>query len=156
MRLYFKQRFFSWFDSYDIFDDSETVIYTVKGVPSWGHCLHIYDAYDNKVGTVKEEILTFLPKFAMYVDDQYVGQIKKEFTFFKPKFTLDCNGWEINGDFWQWEYDVLDRGRLIMHASKEFWHFTDFYVLDVEDPRDQLYALMIVLAIDAAKCSSGD
>ena len=77
MRLYFKQRFFSWFDSYDIYDEEERTVYTVKGVPSWGHCLHIYDANENQVGTVKEEILTFLPKFAMFVHDMYIGQIKK-------------------------------------------------------------------------------
>ena len=128
----------------------------MKGALSWGHCLHIYDADDNHVGTVKEEILTFLPKFAMYVHDLYIGQIKKEFTFFKPRFTLDCNGWEVNGDFLEWQYDVLDNGRPIMHVTKEFWHFTDFYVLDIEEPQNQLYALMIVLAVDAAKCSSGN
>ena len=31
MRLYFKQRFFSWFDSYDIYDEAGNVVYTVEG-----------------------------------------------------------------------------------------------------------------------------
>ena len=32
MKLYFKQRFFSWFDSYDIYDyDTGDVVYTVEG-----------------------------------------------------------------------------------------------------------------------------
>ena len=46
----------------------------------------------NHIGTVREEVLTFLPRFALYLGDQYMGQIKKEFTFFKPRFTLDCGG----------------------------------------------------------------
>ena len=29
MRLIFKQRFFSWFDSYDIYDEAGNVVYTV-------------------------------------------------------------------------------------------------------------------------------
>ena len=42
--MLFKQRFFSWFDSYDIYDESGCVLYTVRGQLSWGHCLKIFDA----------------------------------------------------------------------------------------------------------------
>lgn len=37
MRLLFKQRLFSWFDSYDIFDENNNVVFTVKGQLAWGH-----------------------------------------------------------------------------------------------------------------------
>ncbi|MDD2214801.1 MAG: hypothetical protein PHR21_09730 [Oscillospiraceae bacterium] len=36
------------------------------------------------------------------------------------------------------------------------FHLTDTYVIDVADPRDALLCLMIVLAIDAEKCSRND
>ena len=41
MRLLFRQRFFSWFDSYDIYNENEETVYTVKGQLSIGHCLAI-------------------------------------------------------------------------------------------------------------------
>ena len=45
MKLCFKQRFFSWFDSYDIYDASTgATAFTVEGKLAWGHCLHILDA----------------------------------------------------------------------------------------------------------------
>ena len=40
----FKQRLFSWFDSYDIYDEAGNSVYVVKGQLSWGHKLVIYDA----------------------------------------------------------------------------------------------------------------
>jgi len=40
-----------------------------------------------------------------------------------------------------------------MTASKELFRLTDTYVIDVINPQDALLSLMIVLAIDAAKCS---
>lgn len=43
MKLLFKQRFFSWFDSYDIYNEDGQVIYQVEGKLSWGHKLVIYD-----------------------------------------------------------------------------------------------------------------
>lgn len=61
MKLLFKQRFFSWFDSYDIYNEAGDTVYVVKGQLSWGHCLKIFDSLGNELGTVRERVLTFLP-----------------------------------------------------------------------------------------------
>ena len=153
MRLYFKQRFFSWFDSYDIYGEDGAVAYTVEGKLAWGHCLHILDAAGRHIATVKERVLTFLPKFEMYVGENYIGCIEKEFTFFKPRFTIDCRGWDVEGSFLEWDYTIRSGGRTVATVSKELFHWTDTYVIDVADPADALHALMVVLAIDAEKCS---
>ena len=157
MKLLFKQRFFSWFDSYDIYNEAGETVYTVQGQLAWGHCLKIYDARGVEIGTVRERILTFLPKFEMYLGDRYVGCISKEFTFFRPRFHIDCNGWHIDGDWFEWDYQILNNaGRMIAYVSKQLFNFTDTYVIDVEDPQNALCALMLVLAIDAEKCSRRD
>ena len=103
MKLLFKQRFFSWFDSYDIYNEAGQTVYTVKGQLAWGHCLKIYDAQGREIGTVKERVFTFLPKFEMYLGDRYIGCISKEFTFLFPKYHIDCNGWQVDGDWLEWD-----------------------------------------------------
>lgn len=154
MKLLFKQRFFSWFDSYDIYDEAGNTVFTVEGKFSWGHRLHILDAKGIHIGTVQERVFTFLPKFELYVNERYVGEIRKEFTFFKPQFTLDCNGWQVDGDFFQWDYEITGAaGHQIAFISKELFHLTDTYQMTIHNPADALYVLMIVLAIDAVKCS---
>lgn len=157
MKLLFRQRFFSWFDSYDIYDEAGRTVYTVEGKLSWGHRLEIYGPAGDHLGTVKEEVLTFLPRFALYIGEEHLGCIRKEFTFFRPRFQLDCSGWQVEGNFLEWDYTVVDRaGGLVMQASKELFHWTDTYTLDIVRPEDALLCLMIVLAIDAAKCSAGN
>ena len=154
MKLIFKQRFFSWLDSYDVTDEAGNIIYTVRGEIAWGHLLRIYDAAGDEVGSVKERILTFLPKFEMYLKDNYLGSINKELSFFKPKFNIDCKGWRVEGDWFEWDYDILDgSGRRVATVSKELWKWTDTYVIDVVNGEDALCALMLVIAIDAEKCS---
>ena len=154
MKLLFKQRFFSWFDSYDIYDEAGNTVYTVKGQLAWGHCLKIYDARGVEIGTVKERILTWLPKFEMYLDDRYIGCISKELSFFRPKYNIECNGWHVEGDWLEWDYTIFhSSGNPIASVSKELWKWTDTYVIDVRNPQDALCALMLVLAIDAEKCS---
>lgn len=156
MRLLFKQRFFSWFDSYDVFDENGDTVYVVKGELSWGHRLQIYDAGGRPIGRVQERVLTWLPKFELYIDERPVGEIQKEFTLLRPKFHLDCNGWTVEGDFWEWDYAVMDGAREVMRLSKELWNWTDTYTMDIDRPEDALYCLMIVLAIDAVKCSQNN
>lgn len=85
MRLLFKQRMFTWFDSYDIYDDAGHTIYTVEGKLSWGHRLVIYNAMREEIGEIREEVFTFLPRFRMYMNGSCIGFIEREFTFFKPK-----------------------------------------------------------------------
>ena len=97
MRLLFKQRFFSWFDSYDIYDEAGNTVFTVEGKLAWGHCLHILNVAGEHIGTVQQRVLTFLPKFELYIGEEYYGCICKEFTFFTPRFTLECSDWEMNG-----------------------------------------------------------
>ena len=154
MKLLFKQRFFSWFDTYDIYDESGNTVFVVKGEVAWGHLLRIYDAKGNEVGYIKEKFFSWLPKFEMYINDRYAGCISKEFSFWKPKFNIDYNGWYVQGNWLEWDYTILnDSNQQVANVSKEPWRWTDTYVIDVHDSQDVLYALMLVLAIDAEKCS---
>ncbi len=154
MRLYFKQRFFSWLDSYDIYGENGETVFTVEGKLSWGHCLHVLDAQGAHIATLQEKVFTFLPQFEIYIHDEYVGCIKKEFTFFKPQFTIDCNDWEVDGEWMEWDYRIESpTAGHIAAISKELLNWTDTYVIDVPDPDNALGALMVVLAIDAEKCS---
>lgn len=154
MKLLFKQRVFSWLDSYDIYDEAGNTVYTVKGQLAWGHVLKIFDANGKEVGTVKQRIFTWLPKFEMYRGEHYIGSINKEFTFFKPKFNIDYNGWKVEGDWFEWDYSIFNSlGQTVATVTKELWNWSDTYTIDVCNPDDALYALMLVLAIDAEKCS---
>lgn len=157
MRLLFKQRFFSWFDSYDIFDEAGTPVYKVKGQLSWGHCLKIFNANGAEIGMVKERIFTWLPRFEIYSFGTRIGSIRRKFTFFRPKYEIDYCGWEADGDFWEWDYSIKNgRGEEVAAVSKKLLSWTDTYVIDVVNPADALNALMLVLAIDAEKCSRKD
>ena len=154
MKLLFKQRMFSWFDSYDIYNEAGETVSEVRGELSWGHCMRIYDARGNEVGMVNQKIFTFLPTFEIYLGGRPVGSISKEFSLFTPKYDIDFNGWHIEGNFFEWDYEIYDcDGQIIATGSNELFNWTDTYSINVHNSRDALCALMLVLAIDAEKCS---
>ena len=154
MKLLFKQRFFSWFDSYDIYNEAGETVYTVKGELAWGHLLRIYDTYGNELGVVKQKVLTWLPKFEIFLNGEYAGCINKEFSWFSPKFHIDFKGWKVSGDWLEWDYSIYDSmGRCVAVIAKELFNWTDTYSININDPQDALCVLTLVLAIDAEKCS---
>lgn len=154
MKLLFKQRVFSWLDSYDIYDENERPVFRVKSKLSWGHLLKIYDRFDREVGTVKQKVITILPKFELYEGTRLLGTINKELAFFKHCYSFDYNGWTAEGDIMAWDYQILDvSGELVATVSKELFHIGDTYTLDIVEDENALQVLMFVLAIDAEKCS---
>lgn len=152
MKLLFKQRMFSWFDSYDIYDEAGDTVYTVKGQLSWGKCLKIFDRNENEVATVQQRLFSWLPTYEVYIGEEYVGCVKKEFSFFAPRFTIDFKGWDVEGNYFEWDYEIYDEtGDFKATVSKELWNWTDTYSIDVRDSDDALAALALVIAIDAEK-----
>lgn len=154
MKLLFRQRIFSWFDSYDIYDENGNTVYVVKGQLAWGHCLKICAPQGHELGLVKEKIITLLPKFELYEGGRYIGRISKKLSLFSPKFSIDFNGWTVEGNFLEWDYTIRDaRGNRVATIGKELFHLSDTYVMDINDPADALHVLMFALAMDAEKCS---
>ena len=153
MKLLIKQRVFSWSDSYDVYDEYGNVKYVVKAeVFSIGHQLHVYDAAQREIGIIHEKVFRFLPAFEIEVGGQTKGRIEKQFTFFKPKYEINYNGWRVEVDFVGWEYDVYEGCSAIVHITKELLHWGDTYVIEYGNPEQELDALLLVIAIDAANC----
>lgn len=154
MKLLIKQRVFSWTDTYDVYDEYETPRYFVKAeFLSLGHKIHVYHKQTGReVGAIREKLLTFMPKFEIEVNGQVMGVIEKQFTFLRPKYEINYNGWQVEGDFLGWNYDVMSGSSAVMHIQKELFRWGDTYVIDYQNPEDELLGLLLVIAIDAANC----
>ena len=155
MKLILKQKIFSLMDSYDIYDEYDQVVYTVSSRLSWGHKLDVYDPSGHCLATIKEEILTFMPRFTIYINHHYIFKFHKKICLFH-KYIIVYKNRSIIRNFMNWNYTISDSYHEIATISKELFHFTDVYVIDVHNSQDALYALLVVLAIDAEKCSASN
>lgn len=150
MKLYIKQKVFSFNDKFTVKDESESDRYFVEGeIFTIGKKLHVYDENREERIYFHQKVWSFLPRFFVYVDGQQVAEIVKEFSFFKPRYYVLGLDWEVNGNMWAHDYEILSQGRVVVSIKKEWLTWGDTYVLDIIDPRDELNALAVVLAIDA-------
>lgn len=158
MQLYIRQRIFSWTDSYDVYDETGDAKYEVKAeLFALGHQIHVYDKHTGReVGSIHQKLLTLLPQFEIVIDGRVCGTIRKEFTLFKPRYQIDYRGWNVEGDFLGWDYQVMAGNKEVMSISKELFKWSDTYVLRYDNPANEMPGLLLVIAIDAVNCSHND
>ena len=149
MKLYIKEKVFSWGDKFTVKDVDGNDKYIVEGeVFSWGKKLHVYDMSHNEVAFIKQEVFSFMPRYYVFCGEEQVAEIQKEFTFFRPRYSIVGMGWEIEGSFMAHDYEITKNGRSIVTISKEWMTWGDSYELDIANPADEIIALAVVLTID--------
>ena len=157
MKLYIKQRVFSWGDKFSVKDGFGNDKYYVEGeVFSWGKKLHVYDVTGKEVAFIKQEVWSFLPRFYIFCGNHQVAEIKKEFSFLFPRYTVEGLGWEIEGRFMAHDYDITKNGQMIVSINKEWMTWGDSYELNISNEADEIVALAVVLAIDAVLAASSN
>ena len=151
MKLYLKQKVFSWHERFYVKDETGNDRFSVEGeILSWGKKLHIYDLYDREVAFIRQKVSSFLPRYFIEINGQVVCEIVKEMTFLKQKYRLEGLSWRVAGDFWAHEYSLDDGGKQIMTMSKKWATWGNSYELDIGDPDDEVLCLCVTLAIDCA------
>lgn len=155
MKLHIHQKIFSWFDSFSVYDDHGDKVYDIQGKLSWGKCVKIYDMQGQELGMVKEKIISLTPTYNITYNKKHIGNIhRKIFNLIGPGYAIDFKGWNVDGDILEWNYKIKDKhGNKIAKISKEHLHLTDTYAMDIENPEDAIFVVMLVVAIDAEKAS---
>ena len=149
MKLYIRQKVFSWGDKFTVKDVAGQDRYYVEGeIFTFGKKLHVYDIQGREVAFIKQEVWSLLPRFYVFCGGEQVAEIRKEFTFLFPKYSIDGLGWEINGSFMAHDYEITQNGCPIVTIRKEWMTWGDSYELDIADARDEIVALAVVLTID--------
>lgn len=151
MKYYIKQKVFSFRDKFTIKNEQGLDCYFVQGeLFSWGKKLHMYDVAGVERAYIKQRIMTFMPKYEVYLNGALAMEVVKKFTFFSQKYEILGAGWFVEGDFWAHEYQVSDGQFVLATISKKWVSWGDSYQIDVAPNVRPEAVLSIVLAIDAA------
>ncbi|MBQ7347349.1 MAG: LURP-one-related family protein [Clostridia bacterium] len=150
MRLYLKQRFFSWGDKFSVYDEYGNDRYYVQGeVFSWGKKLHLYDLAGNELAFVRQKVFSFLPKYEILRGNTPFAEVVKEFTFFRHEYYIRGLDWRVHGDFFDHSYEITSGNHVIAAVSKQWFTLGDAYEIDIAPDIDPVTALSVILVIDA-------
>lgn len=153
MKLYMKQKVFSFKQDFNIYDENQQPVFHVKGkLFSWGRQLSIQNATTGEeLAFIKQRVFNFLTKMDIFREDQLVATVAQKFTFFKPSFEIREIGWEIEGDFWGYNYVIKeDKGNEIAHIRQKVFAWSDTFEFEIDETEvDVVTVMAVILAIDA-------
>jgi len=151
MKLYIKEKVFSWGEKFFVKDALGNDKYQVEGPAfSFGKKLHVYDMLGRELAFIQQQLFTLMPRFLVTSSIGTV-QVKKEMSLFTPRYTIEGLGWEIQGNFWEHDYQILQNGQPIVTITKEWMTWGDSYELDIAPGADEIMALAVVLTIDCVQ-----
>ena len=150
--LFIKQKVFSLNGKFTIKDPLENDIYYVEGsfmqIPK---TFSIMDTARNEVALITKKTFSFLPKFFVEVNGREVLTIKKEFSFLKARYTIDGAGIEVEGNWWDMDFQVYQHGELVGRVNKEWFTWGDSYKVQIIKEEMETIIIAIVVAIDCVK-----
>ena len=151
MKLYIKQKVFTFGDRFAVTNEYGEEVYFVEGeVFTFGKKLHVYEAASRReVAYIEQKLFSFLPKYYIYKNGEEVAEVVKEFTFFRHEYSVNGPNWLVQGDFFDHEYEMFDGEGVVVRVSKEWFTWGDAYEIDISSPVDEVTALAATLVIDA-------
>ena len=157
MKLFIKQKVFSWRDRFTVKDEYGCDRYFVEGeLFTFGKKLHIYDADGREAAFISQKVFSFLPRYFVYSGERQVAEIVKEFTLFFSRYRVDGLGWEVEGSFWEHDFEITENGRPVVSIHKQWMTWGECYELDIADGADEIIALAVVLAIDCVQAAAAN
>lgn len=149
MKLYIKQRVFTYKDKFDVKNAFNKKEYKVIGkIFALSKRFEIKNNDNLRVALVKKHIFSILPKYKIKLKGESYT-LKRSFTFFKKKYKLSKLGWEVKGDFLNHDYDIKKGSKTIMRIKKHWFRWGDSYELDIPKNENVLLSLCIAVIIDA-------
>ncbi|MFD5850936.1 MULTISPECIES: LURP-one-related/scramblase family protein [Cytobacillus] len=151
-QLYIKQKVFSLSGKFTVKDEQENDVYYVEGsfmqIPK---TFSIMNTERDEIALITKKVFSFLPKFFVEVNGREVLTIKKELSFFKARYTIDSAGIEVQGNWWDMDFQVLQHGEVAGKVSKEWFTWGDSYKVQILDEEMEAIMVALVVAIDCVR-----
>jgi len=157
MKLYIKQKVFSFVDRFVIKSEDGADAYSAVGeLFTLGKKLNVYSGTDTNVSRpaarIEQRLMSFTTRFGIIVRGNHITDMVRKVTLFTNDYRLESLPWHLEGDFLAHDYRLMDGHNTVMQLSRKWFTWGDSYELDIADNQDHLLCLSIALAVDCCLC----
>ena len=151
MKLYIKQRVFSFRDKYDIYDENQNTIYYVESkLFSFLAKINLFNHMGEVEYSIKQNFRFFLSEYEIYKGNELYATIKQRMSFIKGKLDIDSRigRFYVEGNFLRRDYTIQKNGAYFGSVHKKWLSWGDSYELDIPNSEDAGFFCALVVAID--------
>lgn len=121
-KLYIKQKVFSLGEKFTVTDEQERPRYYVEGsffkLPKH---FSIVDDKQHEIARITKKTVALLPKFFLEVEGSEIITLKKEWSFFKSRYTISAQQIEVQGNWWDMEFEVYSQDKQAATIRKRWF-----------------------------------
>ncbi|MBP1047264.1 LURP-one-related family protein [Enterococcus sp. BWM-S5] len=151
-KLFIKQQVFSLGGHFTVKDENEQDRYIVEGsFLSIPKTFTISDVHGQTIGTITKKVFSFLPKFFIEIDGEETLTIEKELTLFKSRYHIDAKELDVQGDWWNKNFEIVRNGQTVATISEKWFTWGDSFEVDIYDEALEHTIISLVIAIDFVK-----
>lgn len=147
-----KEKFWSWGETFTIYDQNDNPKYQVKGKAfSWGDKLSFQSLDGQELAFISQKLMSLMPKYSISIAGEPFAELIQEFSWFSKKFKLDVpgpNDYAIEGSFWLHDYTFNRQDKIVASISKKLWGWSDSYGVEIEEGEDEVAILCACIVID--------
>jgi uncharacterized protein YxjI len=147
-----KQKFWSLAGKFEIADSRGNLAYYVEGsflkIPK--HFI-ITRPDGSQVSKIQKVMWQFLPKFDVTLANGDSFRIAKALTLLKPRYTIENFDLDIQGDFWDMNFELTKNGLPVAQISQEWFKINSTYTIEVYEDSYSDLVISLVIAIDYVK-----
>lgn len=150
MRLFIKQKVWSFKDRFTIKDDVERDVFFVEGeFLTLAKKLRLFNLDNEEQLYIEQRLWRFLPEYDLFQDGVKVATVKKEFALFKNNYTITGPNWHIEGSVMAHDYVIKEGNKVIADINKKWLSWGDSYEININEDSSVTVLLGIVIVIDA-------
>jgi uncharacterized protein YxjI len=151
-KLFIKQKVFSIGEKFTVMDEQQNPRYYVEGsfmkIPK---SFTILDEGHREIGEITKKVFSLLPKFFVEVHGKEAIVLEKELTFFKARYSIQAEGIDVQGNWWDMDFTVQRQGRPIAEIHKRWISWGDTYEITIYEEELEDLIICLVIAIDRVK-----
>ncbi|MBQ0141120.1 MAG: LURP-one-related family protein [Kurthia sp.] len=151
-QLYMRQKLLSLRDKFTIMDGQGNDVYAITGsfmkIPK---SFSIMNQQQQETAIITKKVLSLLPTFFVELHGKEVVTIRKNISFFKARYSIEGEGIEVQGNWWDMNFRIFQHGEEIAAISKKWLSFGDSYEIQITKEASEELVIAIVVAIDCVK-----
>jgi len=156
-KLYIKQKVFSIGEKFTVTDEDQKPRYFVTGsfmkIPK---TFRIEDERGHEVSRITKKVISLLPKFFVEINGQEAIEISKQLSFFKAKYSISAEDVTVDGNWWDMDFEVSQKGRKVAEINKRWISWGDTYEITILNEALEELIISLVIAIDCVKQDEAD
>lgn len=147
-----KEKVLSLHGAYQIFDENDNECFHVKqNAVSLTNKTHLYNMNNKEIAFIHKKVMSMHSVHYLEMADGTQGEISEKKLFqLHDNYEVEGFGWQITGDIFGHEFQIVDAGNQIIAESREAWFsIGDLFTVDIYDETqtEKVLAVLVTLSL---------